>query len=134
MPMTERLARSLKVVALVVALWLPFLMPGHGPAWLWPVGPTITAVAFALLSWYLRIGSWLLTIVFSLTFFLYAVAIAYASSLAPGSELAGAPPGLRAGMIYFSAVLFSPISLWGPVLFGSLAYAWASRSNIRLER
>jgi hypothetical protein len=96
----------------------------------------MTAVAFALLSWHLRIGSWPLTIVFSLTFFLYAVAIAYASSFAPGSELAGAPPGLRAGMIYFSAVLFSPISLWGPVLFGSLAYAWASRtrSNIRLER
>jgi hypothetical protein len=134
--MTQRLARSLKVVALVVALWLPFLMPWHGPDWWGPLAPTMTAVAFALLSGYLRIGSWPLTIVFSLTFFLCDVAIAYASSLIPGYELAGAPPGLRAGMIYLSAVLFSPISLWGPVLFGSLAYAWTSpsRSNNRLER
>jgi hypothetical protein len=91
------------------------------------IKPTLTAVAFALLSWQVGVGSWPLTIAFSLTFFLHGVATTYLESVAPGSDSAKETPGVRAGMLYVWAMLFSPISLWAPVLFGTSAYALARR-------
>ena len=134
--MAPRLVRSLKLVALAGGLWILYVLPWPGPAWVEAMKPTVTAVAFAFLSWRLRIGSWPLTIVFSLTFFLHGLAIAYVSSFRSGNDMADASPDFRVGMLYVWAMLFSPISLWGPVLFGSLAYGWASRSrsNNRFER
>jgi hypothetical protein len=134
--MAPRLARSLKLMALAGALWIVFVLPWPGPAWVEPIKPTVIAVAFAVLSRRLRVGSWPLTITFCLMFFLYGIIVAYVTSLEPGNDMVGAPSDTRATMLYLWAMLFSPISLWGPVLFGSLAYAWASRawSNNRLDR
>ena len=47
------------------------------------------------------------------------VVIAYVTSLQPGNDMADAPPDTRATTLYPWAMLFSPISPWGPVLFGS---------------
>jgi hypothetical protein len=91
------------------------------------IKPTVTAVAFALLSWRLDVASWPLTIAFSLTFFIHGVVAAYLNSVTPGSDLAKETPGIRAGMLYVWATFFSPISLWAPVLFGTSAYALARR-------
>jgi hypothetical protein len=134
--MAPRLVRSLKLISLAGGLWVLYVIPWPGPVWVEPIKPTVTAVAFALLSWRLGVGSWLLTIVFNLTFFLHGLAIAYVNSFESANDMAGAAPGIRASMLYIWAMLFSPISLWGPVLFGSLAYALASRSrsNNRFER
>jgi hypothetical protein len=134
--MAPQFVRSLKLVALAGALWIAFVLTWPGPAWLEPLKPTIIAVVFAILSRRLRVGSWPLTIAFSLTFFFYGVVITYVTSFESGNDMAGASPDTRVTMLYLWSMLFSPISLWGPVLFGSLAYAWASRvwSNNRLER
>ena len=134
--MAPQLVRSVKLVALAGALWIVFVLPWPGPAWVEPTKPTVTAVAFALLSRRLRVGSWPLTITFCLMFFLYGVVIAYVTSLQSGNGLTDASPDTRATMLYLWAMLFSPISLWGPVLCGSLAYAWATRarSNNRSEQ
>lgn len=135
-PTAPRLVRSLKLVALAGGLWIIYLLPWPGPDWLEPAKPTVAAVAFALVSRRLRVGSWPLTIAFSLTFFFRGVAIAYVTSFESGNDMAGASPDLRGAMLYLWAMLFSPISLWGPVIFGSLAYAWTCRTrlNSRLER
>ena len=133
--MEPRLVRSIKLVALAGVLWIVFVLPWPGPTWVEPAKPTLTAVVFALLSRRLRVGSWPLTITFCLMFFLYGVVIAYVTSFQQGNDMAGASPDTRDSMLYLWAMLFSPISLWGPVLFGSLAYAWASKawSNDRFE-
>jgi hypothetical protein len=134
--MAPQLVRPLKLLALAGVLWGLFVLPWPGPAWLEPIKPTVTAVAFALLSRRLRVGSWPLTIAFCLMFFVYGVVVAYVTSVEPGNDMARASPDTRVTMLYLWAMMSSPLSLWGPVILGSLAYAWASKawSNNRLGR
>ena len=133
--MAPQVSRALTLVTLAAALWTLYLLPWPGPGWVAITKPTVTAVAFAVLSSRLRVGSWPLTIVFCLTFFVHGVVDVYARSIGPGGDLAGEPPGTRHAMLYLWAMLFSPISLWAPVLFGALAYALVARlrSNKTLE-
>jgi len=125
--MAPQFVRPLKLGALAATLWILYLLPWPGPVWIEPCKPAITAVAFALLSWRLGVGSWPLTIAFSLTFFFYGIADTYARSFGSAGDLAGEPPETRHAMLYLWAVLFSPISLWAPVLFGALTYGLISR-------
>ena len=125
--MAPQFVRPLKLVILAATLWILYLVPWPGLAWIDPAKPALVAVAFAVLSWRLGVGSWPLTIVFSLTFFIHGIAAMYVHSFDPGNDMAGAPPGTRAGMLYVGAMLFSPVSLWAPVIFGSVTYALVVR-------
>jgi hypothetical protein len=124
---TPQLVRPLKLATLAATLWILYLVPWPAPAWVDMAKPATIAVAFAVLSWRLGVGSWPLTIVFSLTFFIHSAVAMYVSSFDPTANPAGATTGTRAGIVYFGAILFSPITLWAPVLFGALAYAFATR-------
>ena len=125
--MAPQFVRPLKLVGLAATLWILYLIPWPGPVWVTPAKPAVIAVAFALLSWRLGVGSWLLTIVFSLTFFVHGIADYYVHSSDQGTNLAGAPPGTKESILYLWAVLFSPISLWAPLLLASLSYALVTR-------
>jgi hypothetical protein len=111
--------RPLKLVVLAATLWILYLVPWPGPDWIVPAKPALVAVAFAVLSSRLGVGSWPLTIAFSLTFFIHGTVEMYLNS----DDMAGAPPGTRGGMVYLGAMLFSPVSLWAPVIFGCLTYS-----------
>lgn len=92
--------------------------------------------AFALSAYRLGVASWPLVLAYSFTFLIFSFAMFYfspdmrdAAELAPGEHISIAAS-------YFGAVLFSPITLWGPLLFGCGSYALARRlwPNNRLER
>jgi hypothetical protein len=119
--------RALKVITLAATLWITYLLPWPGPAWVAATKPAVTAAAFAALSWRLGVGSWPLTIAFCLTFFPFGVIETHAVSFAPGTDLAGAPSDTRLWTLYLWAMLFSPISLWAPVVFGTLTYTLVTR-------
>jgi hypothetical protein len=133
--MTVQSQRRLKLLALAGVLWIGYLAPWPGPWWLEPAKPSIVAIAFALLSVGLGVGSWPVTIVFSLTFFVYGIVVAGFSSMGTNGNLAGESVGMMTAMLYLWSILFSPISLWAPVLFGTGAYAAACklRPNMRLS-
>jgi hypothetical protein len=57
----------------------------------------------------------------------FGVIETHAVSLSPGTDLAGAPSDTRLWMLYLWAMLFSPISLWAPVVFGTLTYTLVTR-------
>ena len=118
-------SRLLRLLALAAILWVIYLAPWPGPGVLEPLKPTLVTVAFALLAQRLRVGSWPLVIAFSLTFFIHGVIAAYVQSLSPGSDYAGSSGNERGISLYLWALIFSPISLWGPLLFGTAAYALA---------
>jgi hypothetical protein len=123
-------------MALVAVLWVAYLAPWPGSGVLEPLKPTLLAVAFALLALRLGVASWPLVIAFSLTFFVHGVIAAYVQSVGPDSDFAGRSGNERGILLYLWAVIFSPISLWGPLLSGTMTYALArkGRSNIRLEQ
>ena len=134
--MTPRPLRYLKLAVLATTLWIAYLAPWPGPAWLTPLKPAIISAAFALFSLRLGVDSWPLIIFFSFTFFIHGVVDAYMHGLNPDNDLKGAPADTRNTMLHLWAVIFSPISLWAPLLFGAVAYGLGSRarSNQRLER
>ena len=119
-PMAPHVARALKLVTLAATLWVLYLLPWPGPAWVDITKPALTAVAFAVLSWRLGVSSWPLTIVFCLTFFPFGVIQTHARLV----DMPNAPQDERSQwVLYVWAMLFSPISLWAPVIFGTLTYA-----------
>jgi hypothetical protein len=119
---TAQRKRRIKLLTLAAVLWVGYLIPWSGPWWLEAAKPSFLAAVFAIMSWCLGVGSWPLTIVFSLTFFVYSAVDMYV-----GSDLASEGPNTRVRLIYLGAVVFSPITLWGPVLLGAVAYAAAQR-------
>jgi hypothetical protein len=116
-------------MALVAVLWVVYLTPWPGSGVLEPLKPTLLAVAFALLAQRLGVASWPLVIAFSLTFFVHGIVAAYLQSAGPGSDLAGRSGNERGILLYLWAVIFSPISLWGPLLLGTMAYALALKGE-----
>jgi hypothetical protein len=68
------------------------------------------------------VASWPVVVAFSLTFFVEGIAAVYVNSPALHEPPSEALPDTRVMMLTLWAVLFSPISLWGPVLFGVLTY------------
>jgi hypothetical protein len=101
-----------------------------------PAKPTLLAVVFALVAHRLGVASWPLVVTFSLTFFLYSFAAFYFSPGMRGVDQPAPGDHTRVAVSYLGAVLFSPITLWGPLLLGCGAYAVARRwwSNHRFER
>jgi hypothetical protein len=115
--------RRLKLIGLTAALLCLYLAPWPGPWWVEPLKPTLTSLAFAILSWSLGVGSWPLTIAFSLSFFFIDVVSGTVKSLGPGGELSQEPRTTQGMLLYFNALIFSPITLWGPIIAGTSAYA-----------
>ena len=68
-----------------------------------------------------------LVLVFSLTFFLYSVVMLYFIPGIRDAEIPGGSDNARTLLAYFAAMLLSPITLWGPLLFGCGGYAVALR-------
>jgi hypothetical protein len=125
--------RAIKVLGLCGMLWVLCLVPWPGPSWFEATKPAILAATFSVVSCRLRIDSWALTIAFSLTFFLYSVAELLVSAYYPSSNPSGSSSDAQSMMVYFGAMVLSPISLWAPVIFGTSTYAVMRRvgSNLR---
>jgi len=126
--------RSVVLVLLAGVLWIASLVPWPGfLGYLDPAKPTLVAIAFALAAHRLGVASWPLVITFSLTFFFYSIAIFYFSP--DMRDIDTSVPGVQTRMAatYVGALIFSPITLWGPVLLGCGAYAVVRRrwSNFR---
>ena len=129
--------RSAVLLALAGGIWLAGIVPWPGVlGYMEPAKPTLLAIVFALAAHRLRVGSWPLVVTFSHMFFLYSFAVFYFSPDMRGVDQAVPGDHARVAMSYYGALLFSPITLWGPVLLGCGAYAAARRwwSNNRLER
>jgi hypothetical protein len=102
-------------------LWVIYLIPWRGPAPLDTAKPTLIAVAFVLLAQRLRVGSWPVVLAFCISFFLVGALQFY---LGGGSEEA---PDQRVLVTIVGSLLFSPVSLWGPVALGAIAFYFARR-------
>jgi hypothetical protein len=88
-----------------------------------PLRPTSTALAFVIIAWWLGVDSWPLTIVFCVSFFFVDFLMTYVRDFGPSGELSKEPPESQGMMLYLNMVVFSPVTLWGPALFGASAYA-----------
>jgi hypothetical protein len=134
--MTPRTRRSATLLALAGGIWIAGLVPWPGVlVYMEPAKPTLLAMVFALAAHRLGVASWPLVVTFSLTFFLYTFAVFYFSPDMRGVDPPVPGDHTRVAISYLGAVLFSPITLWGPVLLGCGAYAVARRwSNNRFER
>ena len=84
-------------------------------------------MAFALAAHRLDVASWPLVVAFSLTFFLHSIVMLYFTPGLRDAVIPGESDNARALLTYFAAILFSPITLWGPLLFGCGGYAVALR-------
>ena len=98
-----------------------------GVAWIEPAKPAILSALFVLLSCRLRVDSWPLTIAFSLSFFIYSAVAMFASSYNPTNDVAHEPLGTKGVFVYFGVMIFSPVSLWAPVILGTSSYAVVQR-------
>ena len=135
--MNSRIRRLAILLPLAGTIWITGLIPWPGVlGYLEPAKPTILTVAFALTTHRLGVASWPLVVSFSLTFFIYSFAMFYFSRDASYVDESIAGGSARLAASYFVAVIFSPITLWCPLLFGCGSYALARRlwSTNRLER
>ena len=121
--MAPRHIQRLKLIGLTVILWSLYLAPWQGPWWAEPLKPTLTALAFVILSRSLGFSSWPLTIAFSLSFFLVDLLMASVQGLGSRGDLSQTPRETQGLTLYLSAVIFSPITLWGPLIVGTSTYA-----------
>jgi hypothetical protein len=135
--MTPRVRRFALLSSLVALLWIASLLPLPGVfGYLEALQPTLVAIAFALAAHRLRVASWPLVVAFNLTFFLYSVAAFYFSPDFRGPDSGANGDNTRVLATYLGTMVFSPITLWGPLLFGCGAYAFARRiwANRPVER
>jgi hypothetical protein len=111
---TQHLLR-LAIAALVAAVICIAPIPVTG---LGPLQPTVAAIAFTVLAHYLGVASWLLVLALPFLFFGQSAALFYwgSGSAASDDRLLGALVG---------TLLFSPITLVGPLIAGPLAYVIA---------
>lgn len=93
----------------------PIPLPGLGP-----LQPTVAAIAFALLAHYLGVASWLVVLALPFLFFAQSAALFLWNS---GS--AGADDSALGALI--ATLMFSPITLVGPLIAGPLTYVIARR-------
>lgn len=135
--MTAQIRRLAILLPLAGAIWITGLIPWPGVlGYVEPAKPTILSVAFALTAHRLGVASWPLVVAFSLTFLIYSFAMFYFSPDASGLDKSISGEGARLAASYIGTVIFSPITLWGPLLFGCGSYAlarWLWSTN-RLER
>src|SRR5271156_1619192 len=126
--MTPRVRRSAILLPLAAVLWIAGLIPWPGlVGYLDPAKPTLLAIVFALTAHRLGVASWLLVVTFSLTFFIYSFVVIYFSADLRAIDQSVLGDHSRSALAYFGAVLFSPITLWGPLLLGCGAYAVVRR-------
>jgi hypothetical protein len=121
--------RYVKLSALTAVLWAIYLVPWPVPDAITIALPTILAATFALLAHRLGLATWGLVLTFSATFFLHSVVAMYFGTAPPAGNLAATDSEMRLGMTYLGALLFSPFTLWGPVVGSCLAYAAARRAR-----
>jgi hypothetical protein len=121
--MAPRHIHRLKIAGLTLVLWNLHFAPWPDLLWIEPLRPTLMALAFVVLAWWLRVDSWPLTIVFCISFFFVEFLLTYVENLGPGGDLSQEPRETQGFMLYLITIVFSPVTLWGPVLFGASAYA-----------
>jgi hypothetical protein len=79
--------RRAKLLSLAVVLWLANVTAWPGAlGYLEPAKPTLLAITFVLVAHWLRVASSPLVVAFSLSFFLFTVAMFYFSPGAPLSR------------------------------------------------
>ena len=120
--MTPKHVHYLKLAALAATLWILYLVPWFPAPWAESLKPTIISVAFAVSAHRLRVASWPVVVAFALTFFVEGVTEVYVNSPALHETPQDSAPDNRALMLTLWSVIFSPISLWGPILFSTLVY------------
>ena len=91
--------------------------------------PALLAAVFSAVSFRMRVDSWPLTIAFSLTFFLESIVELVVSSYNPSNDLSR-PPDARNILVYLGAMIFSPFTLWAPMIFGTSTYAILRRFGL----
>jgi hypothetical protein len=127
--MTPKRIHILKLAALTATLWTLYLVPWLPLLGLEPLKPTLISVAFAVLAHRLRVAAWPVVLTFSLSFFVEGIAEVYFNSPTLHNASTGSLPDNRIPMLALWAVLFSPISLWGPVLSSALTYGVLRRKH-----
>ena len=135
--MAPRARRSAILLALAGGILIAGIVSWPGVlGYMEPAKPTLLAMVFALAAHRLGVASWPRVVTFSLTFFIYSFAMFYFSPDMRGIDRPFPGDHTRVTLSYFGAVLFSPITLWGPLLLGCGSYAVARRwwSNKRFER
>jgi hypothetical protein len=134
--MNPRTRRFVTLSTVAALLWIASLVPWPGVlGYLEPAKPTLIAIAFALTVHRLGVASWPLVVAFSLTFFIFSTAMFYFSPDLRGADVSDRSDNNRVLLTCFGTVLFSPITLWGPLLFGCGAYAialrlWSNRRSV----
>jgi len=117
--MTPCARRSAILLALAAGIWnAGFLLWPGVLGYMEPAKPTLLAIVFAVAAHRLGVASLPLVVTLSLTFFIYTFAVFYFSPDMHGVEQPVPDDHARVAMSYFAAVLFSPITLWGPLLLG----------------
>jgi len=121
MERTSRRAHALTLASLVAGLWVVYLVPWPGPGPVETVKPTLIAVTFVLLAQRFRVASWPVVLAFCMSFFLVGALQFYL-----GGESQEARDH-RVLMTIVGSLLLSPISLWGPVALGAVAFSFARK-------
>jgi hypothetical protein len=108
--MTAQTYKRAKLLLLTVVLWVANVTVWPGIlGYLEPAKPTLLAIVFAVAAHRLRVASWPLVVSFSLSFFLFSVALFYFSPDTRLADNSASGTGTRFLLTYFGAIIFSPV-------------------------
>jgi hypothetical protein len=121
--LSPRNVRRAKLAALVAVLWISYLAAWPAVPYAELCKPTLIAVTFAVSGELLGVATLPVVVVFCLAFFAHDLVVLYSIQPPPDGALATLPWAYRHFMFLWETLLLSPITLWGPLLCGMVAFA-----------